>query len=322
MNLQLGRAFGIVMQTTPYIAYRAAVYGIISALFAFAMAILALIGYVFGGGAAFVLFIIGLAGLGFGWRLIREYVLYMLQAGHIAVITELVERGELPQGVTQTEWGKQQVAKYFKELSALALVDQLVKGIIRALNRILFNVTSIIPIPGVEGLTKIAQRIVDFSLTYVDESIIAYTFKTKNENVFDAAKTGVVLYCQSWKPLLTNAVALTLLSYVFVIAASIIFLVPFGILALLMPEGWAMARFGCFAMAIFLGLSAKWILFDPIACTSTLLVFLEHSAAQTPDPEWEARIEQTTEKFAELKQKAAERFKELQPKSPEAAGGN
>ena len=55
------------------------------------------------------------------------------------------------------------------------------------------------------------QRIVNFSLTYIDESVIAYTFRTGNENVFDAAKSGIIIYCQSWKALLKNAVALTLL---------------------------------------------------------------------------------------------------------------
>lgn len=316
MNLQLGRAFGIVMRTTPYLIYRAMVFGAMCAIFACALLVLALIGYVFGGGAAAILGFIMLIASGFGWRLIRAYVLYLLQAGHIAVITEIVERGQLPQGVSQTEWGKQQVTTYFKEISVLALIDQMVKGIIKTLNRVLFRVTRILPIPGLEGVAKIAQKIVDFSLTYVDESIIAYTFKTKNENVYDAAKTGVILYCQCWKALLKNAVVLTLLSYVFVVVCTIIFLIPLGIVAVLLPTDWQVAKFALFALAIFMGISLKWILFDPIACTSTLLTFLEESADQTPDPEWEARVEQASSKFTELKQKAAEKFREMEPKSP------
>lgn len=311
MNLQLGRAFGIVMQTTPYIAYRAMVFGAMCGVFVIGLLVLVLIGWVFGGGAAVVLALIALGGLGFGWRLIREYVLYILQAGHIAVITEIVTNGRLPEGVSQTQWGKQQVSQYFKELSVLALVDQLVKGIIKGLNRVLFNVTRMLPIPGLQGAGKVAERVVDFSLTYIDEAIIAYTFKTKNPNVFDAAKTGIVLYCQSWKPLLTNAVALTLLSYVFVIATTIVFLVPLGGIALAMPAEWQVAKFAMFALAIFMGVATKWVLFDPIACTSTLLTFLEESDRQTPDPSWEARIEQASSRFGELKRKASERFQEM-----------
>ena len=90
MNLQLGRAFGIVMRTTPYLIYRAMVFGAMCAIFAMGLLVLALIGFVFGGGAAAILGFIMLAATGFGWKLIRAYVLYLLQAGHIAVITEIV----------------------------------------------------------------------------------------------------------------------------------------------------------------------------------------------------------------------------------------
>lgn len=322
MNLQLGRAFGIVMQTTPYIIYRAIFFGAMCGGAAFGLLILALFGYVFGPGAAVVMFFLAMLALGFGWRLIREYLLYMLQAGHIAVITEIVTNGKLPDGVSQTEWGKQQVTAYFKELSVLALIDQLVKGVIKGVNRVLFNVTRMLPIPGLQGAGKIAERVVDFSLTYIDEAIIAYTFKTKNENVFDAAKTGIILYCQSWQALLKNAVALTLLSYVFVIVTTLIYLIPLGILAVLLPADWQMAKFALFVLAIFMGVSTKWILFDPIACTSTLLTFLHESENQTPDPQWEARIEQASGKFSELKQKAAQRYSEMQTQSPSPANAD
>jgi len=316
MNLQLGRAFGIVMQTTPYIVYRAAVYGCICLAVAFYLLILALIGWVFGSGAAVVLFFITLIAGGFlgVGRLLSEYVLYMLQAGHIALITEIVQNGKLPDGISQTKWAKDQVMGYFKEMSVLAAVDQLLDGIIRTINRRLFNVMNVLPIPGMEGAAKIAQKIVDFSLTYVDESVIAHTFRTKNENVFDAAKSGIILYAQSWQGILKNAVAVTLLSYVFVLFATIIFLIPLGILALLLPEAWATTKFFLFVFAIFLGISAKWILFDPIACTSTILTFLHESEGQEPNAEWEARIEDVSDKFRELKQKAAQGMADLQGK--------
>jgi hypothetical protein len=315
-GLQLGRAFRIVAQTMPYVVYRAIVYGVICAAVAFALLILLLIGRVFGGGAAGVLFVIGLAAGGFGARLVREYVLYLLKAGHVALIAEIVTTGKLPENTSQTEWAKERVMHYFKEVSVLALVDQLVKGIIRAINRTSLNVMTILPIPGTEGAAKVIQRIVDFSLTYIDESIIAYTFKTKNENVFDAAKTGIVLYCQSWKGLLKNAVALTVLSYVFVVAVTIVFLVPLGIVAVMLPETWGTAKFLLFIMALFFGFSVKWIVFDPIACTSTILTFFRESESLEPDPEWEARIERASEKFRELKEKAAQKFRDLQGTPP------
>lgn len=313
MDLELDRAFSIVMQTKPYIVYRATIYGAMVLAFAVFLGVVGLIGLVFGGAAAMITLVgclvaAGILGLG---RLLGEYVLYMLKAGHIALITEIVENGKLPDGISQTDWAKERVTQYFKEVSVLAVIDQLVKGIIRVMNRTLFNVLTALPIPGMEGAAKAGQRIVDFSLTYVDEAVIAHTFKTKNENVYDAAKTGIVLYAQCWKGILKNAVALTLLSYVFVFVCFLVFLVPLGVIALLLPASMGGAKFGLFIFAVFLGFSLKWILFDPIACTATILTFLKACEGQVPNPEWEGKIEAVSGKFRELKDKAAEKFQEM-----------
>ncbi len=317
MSLQLGEAMKIVAQTKVYLLYRTMVYSAIAAVVALFLAILVLIGSLFGSGAAVVLFFIALFAGGFGFRLLREYVLYLLQAGHIALITEIAQKGSFPSGVSQTAWAKERVMKYYKEVSVLALVDQLVKGVLVSLNRTLFNVMNILPIPSLEGLASIVQRIVNFSLTYIDESVIAYTFRTANENVFDAAKSGIIIYCQSWKALLKNAVALTLLSYVFVVLMTILFMIPFGILALLLPSSLGFLKFALFILAIFLGISAKWILFDPVACTSTLLTFLKEAESMKPDPAWESKIEAVSDKFRTLKAKAGEAMRPEQPLSAE-----
>ena len=157
MNLHLGHAFRIVLQTLPYLYYRALIYGALCGIAALALLILAIISRLFGGGAALVLFLI-CAGVGtLGFRLLQEYILYLLRAGHVAVITEIIEGKALPKGSNQTQWGKDKVLAHFKEISVLALVDQLIKGIIGAVNRVLFNVMTILPIPGMEGAAKVAQ---------------------------------------------------------------------------------------------------------------------------------------------------------------------
>jgi hypothetical protein len=306
MGLQLGRAVSIVAQTKVYLLYRAMVYGSIALVVALFLAVLVLIGTVFGAGAAFVLFFLALFAGGFGFRLLREYVLYLLQAGHIALITEIAGSGSLPDGVSQTGWAKERVMQYYKEVSVLALVDQLVKGVLVSLNRTLFNFMNALPIPGLDGLAGIARRIVNFSLTYIDESVIAYTFHTRNVNVFDAAKSGIIIYCQSWKALLKNAVALTLLSYVFVMITTILFMIPLGVVSVLLPSSLDFLKFALFMLALFLGISTKWVLFDPIACTSTILTFLEEARTSSPDPAWESKIEAVSDKYRTLKAKAAE----------------
>jgi len=304
MELQIGRAVKIVFQTVPYLLYRAVVYGLICVAVAILLLFLALIGYVFSSGAAMVVFVLFMAAGGWGSKLLREYVLYLLRAGHVAVITEIIERGSLPQGVSQTQWGSDKVKTFFKEISVLALIDQMIKGIIKKLNRTLFRMMNILPLPGLDKAAKLIQKVVDFSLTYIDESILAYTFKTKSENVYESAKVGVILYCQSWKGLLKNAVMLTLLCYAFTLVSAILFLVPLGGIALVLPQTWGFAKFGLFVLALFMGFSLKWILFDPIACTATILTFLKETENMTPDSAWEERIEKVSDQFKELKQKA------------------
>ncbi|NTW55575.1 MAG: hypothetical protein HGB20_00850 [Chlorobiaceae bacterium] len=306
MGLQLGRAVSIVAKTKVYLLYRTMVYGSAAVVAALLLGVLVLVGSIFGAGASFVLFFLLMFAGGLGFRLLREYVLYLLKAGHIALITEIAREGRLPSGISQTGWAKERVMKYYREVSVLALVDQLVKGVLISLNRTLFNIMNTVPIPGLDGLAAIMQRIVNFSLTYIDESVIAYTFHTGNENVFDAAKSGIIVYCQSWKALLKNSVALTLLSYVFVVITTIAIMVPLGVVSVMLPSSLDIVKFALFMFALFLGISAKWVLFDPIACTSTILTFLEEARTTAPDPAWESKIEAVSDKYRTLKAKAAE----------------
>ena len=77
-----------------------------------------------------------------------------------------------------------------------------IKGII-GVNRVLFNVMTICQYR--DWNPPRWPRRWWISAYYVDGP--TYAFKTGNENVYDAAKSGIILYCQSWKGLLKNAMA-------------------------------------------------------------------------------------------------------------------
>jgi len=138
-------------------------------------------------------FLIGLAILFGLLRLVKQYVLYLVNAGHIAVITELIETGVLPKNVNQFQYGKTVVTNLFKEVSVLFIVDRMVDGILRTFNRTVAAVADILPIPGMDGLTKIVNTVINFSLTYVDETILSYNLSRKDENIWESAKRGVIL---------------------------------------------------------------------------------------------------------------------------------
>ena len=307
MNLQLGRAWSILMQTGPYLVYRAVLYGALAFAALAYLGFLCLVGSIFGVGAAVVLFFVTWIGgrmLGLG-RLVGEYILYMLKAGHVALVVEIIENGALPAGISQTSWAKERVLAQVKEVSVLALLDQLVRGVIRFVNREVVVLSTRLPIPGIDGAARGAGRIVELSVTYVDEAMLAYAFKTKNPNVLDAAKKGVVLYCQCWKGLLANAVAVAIAGYLLAGLLFLAFAIPFGGLALSLPPAWAASRFVLFALALALAFWVKLVVYDPLACTATILTFFAESEGMEPSPEWEARLEGANETFRELQARAA-----------------
>jgi hypothetical protein len=192
-------------------------------------------------------------------------------------------------------------------MGLLPEIRRLLRDILRAVNRTRFDAAQVPPAPGLEGGTKLAEHVVEFSQGYIEEAAIAYIFKSKNENVFDSARSALLIYGQCWKTVLGNAVTLTLLSYAFVLVASIAFLVPLGILSLLLPDDWTIVRFVLFAIGVFLGFAAKWAFFDPVAGASTALLFLGESTVAAPDPEWEKTLETVAPAFTELTAKAAEK---------------
>ena len=72
--------------------------------------------------------------LGFGvvgavMYFLREYLLYIVKAGHIAVLVELLDDGELPGGRGQINHATEVVKQRFGQASILFGVDQLVTNL-------------------------------------------------------------------------------------------------------------------------------------------------------------------------------------------------
>jgi hypothetical protein len=312
MGLQFERALGIVRQTLPYVLYRMLIYGLLCVCVVIYLLFLALIGVIFGSGAFWVLFVISvlMAVTGGVGSFLSEYLFSRHRAGHVALITEIIAEGQLPIGISQMKWARGRVLHYFHGPGLLPEVRRLIHDILRAIHGALVDTGSALPLTGVEGNSTLTQRIAGLSQRYVEEAAIAYVFRTRDENVFEAARTSLLLYGQCWRTVLGHAVTLTLLSYGFAIVSCVVFLLPLGILAEMMPDEWIIMRFALFAVGVFMGFCAKWALFDPVASAATILTFFGESDISTPDPEWETRLEAAAPAYAELRAKAAEKAAE------------
>jgi hypothetical protein len=302
MNFHFREASQILLKTSPYLLIRTAIYGAVGVAIGLYVGLLLLIGKVFGGGGAIVL-LIGLGVLYGILKLAQQYALYMVNAGHIAVITEIIRNGSLPPGISQFHYGKDLVIRMFKEVSVLFVVDGLVKGVIRVVNETVSAVTEMIPLPGMDSLTKIANSVINFSLAYITETILSYNLFRKDENIWESAKRGVILYAQNWKPILITAAGCAAANFVAFIVVALVLLIPFGLLATLTAN--ETIKFFWLALALAMAYGIRLAVFKPLFQISVILTFNAAIVGQKPNPEWEGRLEMVSDKFVELKDKAA-----------------
>ena len=291
----------LVLKTLPYMGVRLMIYGIYAAGSIVYFLIAFLLSRVFGNAGGFVMLIMLGVYIGFYyWS--RRYLLYLVKAGHTAVITELYLNGSLPEVKSQYEYGKELVKSRVKDISILFAVDALVDGILRTFSKTVVLLVDILPLPGIENVARIGMSIVNRSLTYVDEGIFSYNIMHKEKNLWQAAKEGVVFYAQSWKPLLKSAVMLWLADKVFFLVAFILWMIPCGAVAA--ASSADNTKFVAFLVAIVLAFLTEKAVFEPVSLATMIVTYQKSIAGQEPNPEWEAKLESASAKFRKLKDKA------------------
>ncbi len=230
----------------------------------------------------------------------REYLLYLVKAGHIAVIVKHLDGEPMPEGKGQIKYAQEIVKERFKESSVLFGVDQLIKGVLKAFNRIFAGVMSFIPMMP-QILVSFINGVITRSLEFVDEIILAYYIKNNSDNPWEDARKALVLYAQNYKTFLKNALFLTVITWVMSLLVLIVVFAPLaGLLSLIGYDGnvWVVV------LAIVTAWGIKSALIDPIAMTAMMQVFFKVTEGQEPNPEWEAKLERGSKKFVALKDKA------------------
>jgi hypothetical protein len=308
-DFSISRALGLMVKTLPFLLLRMAVY--------------------FGATLAYVLMTGAGAGIGWGiggfgdegfqasatlWGgvfgfgvvaavmyLAREYILYVVKAGHIAVLIKLLEGEEMPEGRSQISYAREEVTQRFAQASVLFGIDQLVKGVLRAITGLVRGIVSILPIPGAQQLVALLRAFLRIAVGFIDEVILAYAIRTKSDNAWASAQTGVVLYAQNYKPMLKNAALLALIVYGLSFVVFLVMLAPAALAVYLIPGAWSA---GGIVFALLFAWSVKAALLEPFAVTCMMDVYFRTIEGQIPDPAWEAKLEQLSKKFSRLKEKA------------------
>ncbi|WP_320178887.1 hypothetical protein [Roseovarius pacificus] len=308
-DFSFGGALSLMWRTMPFILLRMVIYFGITLGYILVTGIGAGVGWGIGGFGdadfrATTTAWGGFAGLGiFGvamyWA--REYILYIVKAGHVAVLVELIDGKSLPEGRGQISHASAVVKERFPQASLLFAMDQLVKGVIRAITGLVRGLLTLLPFPGAQQLSSILSAFLRVAVGFIDEVILAHAIRQRSENAWQSAREALVLYGQNYKPMLKNAAWLALFVYGLSFLVFVLMLAPAALVAYLIPGAWAA---GGVIFAVLFAWSVKSALLEPLAITCMMQVYFKFIEGQQPNPEWDAKLEQMSGKFRKLKDRA------------------
>jgi hypothetical protein len=307
MDFKLGEVLSLMGKTLPFLIFRFLIYFGITLAYVLITGLGAGIGYgvgsIAGESEAGGLYG-GMAGFGIAGAImyfLREYLLYLVKAGHIAVLVELMEGNSIPGGKGQIDYAQGIVRERFAQSSILFGVDQLIKGVLRAFNRVFFSIANFLPIPGIQGIAKFINTVVNLSLTYLDEVILAYNLKIRAENPWEASRTALVLYAQNYKAFLKNAFWLAFVIWGLTFLVFLLILAPVAGLVSLFPGA---AGPLALIIAVVFAWGIKQAVIEPIGMTALMQVFFKVTEGQQPNAEWEGKLDKVSKKFSTFRDKA------------------
>ncbi len=299
-------ALRLFLQTLPYALAR---FGILLGL-----SILGILWGVvtFGGGAwvgekihpyaGFGWIAVGCGALGWLWTFMVRYALYLIKCGHVAVLTELIVRGQIGNGSEgMFSYGKRVVKDRFLQVNVLFALDHLVDGVVRAFNGTLDWIGQLLPIPGMEGLMKLVKAILFSASTYLDETIFSYILARNESNPWRGGQDGLIYYCQNAKPVLKTALWVVVLDKVLSVVLWGLMMLP----ALLVTHliGGAAAVWAI-VIAVLFAANARSAFLEPIFLIMVMTTFHVGAEGRPINPEWDARLTSVSGKFAQIKDKA------------------
>jgi len=309
-EFSIGGALGLMKKTFPFILFRMMVYFGIAAAYVVVTGAGAGIGWGIGAAgdddfqaqATFWGGSIGFAVTAGIILFLRQYILYIVKAGHIAVMVEALDGRELPKGGDQIAHARDTVKERFVTANVLFGVDSLIKGVLGAITGLVQGIANLLPISGVNQVMGIVRAFLRLAVGLIDEVILAYLIREKSENPWKDAQSALVLYGQNYKPMLKNAFWLMLIVYGLSVIVFLIMLAPAAAVVYLIPGAWSA---GGFVFAILFAWAFKAALIEPFAIACMLQVYFAKIEGQTPDPEWEAKLANMSTKFQKLGEKAA-----------------
>ncbi len=307
----LSEAVGLVAKTLPYAIVR---FGVL-----LAFSVVTIIWFVVTVGGATLLgasvhplvgigwLVVGLGAYGYAWWFVVRYALYLIQAGHVAVLTELVTSGQVGAGSEgMFAYGKRIVTERFGQVNVLFALDLLIRGVVHAFNRTLDFITRLIPIPGLNSIVAIVNAIIRAATTYIDETIFSYNLARGDDNAWRSSKDALIYYGQNSKELLKTAVWIVILDKVLTVVVWAVMLAPAGIVFALLPASAKGAGFVVMlVIAALFASNVRQAFLKPVFLVMIMTRFHVLVRNQDINLQWDDRLSRASRKFQDIKDKAA-----------------
>jgi hypothetical protein len=247
-----------------------------------------------------------LGAYGYAWWFVVRYALYLIQAGHVAVLTELITTGSIANGSTgMFEYGKRVVTERFGQVNLLFALDLLIKGVVRVFNRTLDWIAHLLPIPGLQSVMGIVNAIVRAATTYIDETIFSYNLARGDENPWRSSKDALIYYAQNSQEILKTAAYVVVLDMVLTAVVWVVMLAPAFLMLAVLPESAKPGGFiGGLVIAALFASNVRQAFLKPVFLIMVMTKFHVVVRNQTINLEWDQRLSALSGKFREIKDKA------------------
>jgi hypothetical protein len=310
-DASLSTAIGLMMRSLPYALAR---FGV---LMAASLVTLIWLVVMLGGGAWLGSHIAGIFGLvwivgwalaaSFIWGTAVRYVLHLIECGHVAVLTELITQGRIANGDgSMFAHGRRLVTERFAQINVLFGLHALIRGIVSSVHRTMDMTAEMLPIPGLETIANLVDRVLKAATRYIDKVIFSYNLARNSADPWTTSREGLVYYAQNAKPVLKTAIWCVVLEWVLTVLLWIALLIPAALLTLMLPH--AIRESGAIAtvlVALLLVGPIRAAFVRPIFLIMMMVRFHASAEGQPINPQWDAQLASISDQFRTLGANAA-----------------
>lgn len=298
MKLYFQESLSLLFQTWPFWLLKIGVYFAIGIVFFLIASLILFIAFKASGFVTWIIILIGLGALWGFFRLIRSYILYLIKAGHVAVIATLIQKGSLPPEEGMVSFGFKAVKSKFVTASVFFVIDQIISAIVKGISNFIYRLASWVPVGSVRKILQLVANIISVFLSYIDEAVLGYVLTSSEKDVWKTSRDGVVLYFKSWKPILATSAVVVLLNYLFSGLLFWILYIATAPITLILPSSF---RDFAFLIALIVTFIIKSSFFDQWTLVWVMLAYNESIKGMSADSASASRLAELVPKFKELK---------------------